>query len=254
MKFDPLAEFWKDNFSLRRHLGTYLSVEPDCLELRLSDAQRSLKDLGETSFTWETSQEFYSETIRDEYLYELSAWHETSSDYIGNTLKLVRDCATELVLDFGGGIGTHTIAAAQLPHVRRVDYVDINPINRAFVAHRSRELCLSNIDIGDTPKDEKYSTILCLDVFEHLFDPIAQLRRIFDILSTDGILICNWYFFKGFDGEFPFHLDDRDLVRSFLLSLQLNFLEEFHPYTITTRCYRPHPQRIINGELHWLDP
>lgn len=254
MAFDPLADFWKDNFSLRHHLETYLSVEPERLEQKLSEAQTSLKELGETAFDWETAQAFYAETVRDAYLYDLSAWHETSSDYIGSTLKLVRDYAKGLVLDFGGGIGTHAIAAARTPSVQRVDYVDINPINQAFVSHRTRSLGLTNVNVGDTPKDDKYSTILCFDVFEHLPDPIAQLRKFFDLLSVNGILIGNWYFFKGFEGEFPFHLDDPQMIRSFFLHLQLNFIEEFHPYLISTRCYRPHPDRIVDGKLQWLEP
>jgi hypothetical protein len=51
-------------------------------------------------------------------------------------------------------------------------------------------------------------------------------------------MIVNWHFFKGFNQEFPFHLDDTKVVETFFNTLQSKFLEVFHPYLITTRCYR----------------
>lgn len=54
------------------------------------------------------------------YLLDLAAWHLSSTDYIGDTLRLVADQARGLVLDFGGGIGTHTIGAALCPAVEQV--------------------------------------------------------------------------------------------------------------------------------------
>ena len=50
--------------------------------------------------------------------------------------------------------------------------------------------------------------------------------------------MLNWYFFKGFNGEYPFHFDAPELVESFFRTLQGRFLEVFHPFLITTRAYR----------------
>ena len=58
------------------------------------------------------------------------------------------------------------------------------------------------------------------------------------MLAPQGKLIINWYFFKGFNQEYPFHIDDTDIVEHFFKTLQHNFLEVFHPYFITSRCYR----------------
>jgi len=254
MTGDPLLQFRRDNFSLRRHLLSHLGVEAEVLEERLRSSQRALQDLGEGSFNWEDPEAFYSQQVREEYLYELSAWHEQSADYIGDTLALVRDFARGAVLDFGGGIGTHTIGAALLPAVERVDFVDLNPLNRAFVAHRVRDLGLARVSVLEAPAQPAYDTILCFDVLEHLADPVAQLRRFFQLLRPGGILICNWYFSRGANNEFPFHLDDPAIIRSFFLHLQLNFIELFHPYLITTRCYRLHPHRDrVDGGCEWLD-
>jgi hypothetical protein len=52
------------------------------------------------------------------------------------------------------------------------------------------------------------------------------------------VALLNWYFFKGFNGEYPFHFDDEVLVNRFFTTLQGRFVEVFHPYLITTRAYR----------------
>ena len=140
MTSNVLQQFRRDNFGLRRHLLSHLKVEPEVLEERLRSSQQNLQELGEVSFNWEDPEGFYSQRVREEYLYELSAWHEQSADYIGDTIALVADFARGTVLDFGGGIGTHSIGAALLPAVERVDFVDLNPLNRAFVAHRVQDL------------------------------------------------------------------------------------------------------------------
>ena len=49
----------------------------------------------------------------------------------------------------------------------------------------------------------------------------------------------NWYFYKGKNGEYPFHFDDPSLIENFFSTLQLNYLEVFHPFLITTRAYKP---------------
>ena len=249
-----LQRFKHDNFGLRRHLLSHLEVEPAGLEDRLCSAQKNLQQLGEHSFNWDDPEVFYSQKVREEYLYELSSWHEQSADYIGDTIALTADFARGAVLDFGGGIGTHSIGAALLPAVERVDFVDLNPLNRAFVAHRGREMGLAHLAVLEAPAQSTYDTILCFDVLEHLSDPVAQLKTFFQWLRPGGCLICNWYFSKGATNEFPFHLDNPAVVRSFFLHLQLNFIEQFHPYLITTRCYHRHPHRDgINGGYRWLD-
>ena len=48
-------------------------------------------------------------------------------------------------------------------------------------------------------------------------------------LTPDGRALLNWYFFKGHDGEYPFHFDDPQLVDRFFRTLQRNKLDVFHP-------------------------
>jgi len=245
--------FQIDQFRLLEHLQSHLGVSWQDLEQHLRASQEELRRLGEREFNWDDPEAFYSSSVQQHHLYELSCWHVDSSDYIGQTLDLVADRACGAVLDFGGGIGTHSIGAALVPGVSRVDYVDLNPVNRAFVAHRIDDLGLEHVRVLSEPALDRYDTILCFDVIEHLADPVAQLRRFFSLLEADGSLVCNWYFSRGSQGEYPFHLDDPAIIRSFLLHLQLNFLEEFHPHLITARSYRPHPEAALDGLPRWRD-
>ncbi|MEY2749324.1 MAG: hypothetical protein RLZZ168_1340, partial [Cyanobacteriota bacterium] len=177
------------------------------------------------------------------HLLELAAWHLGSADYIADTLRLQARFAHGQVLDFGGGIGTHALAAAALPEVEAVWFVDLNPENRRFVSARAERFglqhklrCFRDLEAPELP--QRFDTLVCLDVLEHLPDPAAQLERFAARMGPASIALLNWYFFQGFQGEYPFHVDDPQLVEAFFRTLQGRFLEVFHPYLITTRAYR----------------
>ena len=57
-------------------------------------------------------------------------------------------------------------------------------------------------------------------------------------MTPEAIALLNWYFFKGHNGEYPFHFDEQPLVEAFFRTLQGEFLEVFHPLLITARLYR----------------
>lgn len=155
-------------------------------------------------------------------------------------LRLIADYAQGRVLDFGGGIGTHALGAALCPQVDQVIYYDINAINRDFVQHRSEKMGLDKkiVFALEMPAKDKFDPILCFDVLEHVLDPSQQLLQFYQALNSEGKMIVNWYLFKGFNQEYSFHLDDPKVVEIFFHTLQSHFLEVFHPYLITTRCYR----------------
>jgi 2-polyprenyl-3-methyl-5-hydroxy-6-metoxy-1,4-benzoquinol methylase len=235
-----LDPYWEDSFRLKQHLQDFLAIDADTLEGKLQSGQEEMKELGHKDFDWEKARDFYSDQVGEIYLFELGAWHLSSRDYIGDMLRLITDQARGKVLDFGGGIGTHAIAAALCPQVERVIYCDLNPISIKFVRHRAKEMGLDEkiICCQELSPTETFDTILCFDVLEHLPDPSAQLIKFDDALTPTGKLITNWYFSKGSNGEYPFHLDDPQIIDRFFETLQTHFLEVFHPYFITTRCYR----------------
>ncbi len=241
---ETLAPFWHHGFDLEAHLQQFLHLPPEILRQRLHQAQADLAQLGHRDFDWQQATQFYQDHVGTIYILELAAWHLSSRDYIGDTLRLIDHQARGVVLDFGGGIGTHALGAALCPQVERVVFWDLNPQHRDLVQFRAEKLGLTDrITCPDhAPTEQRFDTILCFDVIEHLPDPAAQLLQFESWLRPQGQLILNWYFFKGFRGEFPFHLEDPVQVERFFRTLQTRFLEVFHPFLITTRCYRRWPE------------
>ena len=243
-----VSSFLKDGFNLKNHLLDFLDINNDELEQRLIKGVDDLAALHPGAFNENNAGDFYEEQVGDAHLIDLASWHLNSSNYIADTLRLQQKFVFGKVLDFGGGIGTHALAASSLPDVEHVCFVDLNPQNRSFVEHRSKELGIENKisvfrDLEST-SDVIFDSLVCLDVLEHLPDPAKQLKIFLEKLSPKGIALMNWYFYKGKNGEYPFHFDDPDLIENFFSTLQLNFLEVFHPFLITTRAYKPKPKKF----------
>lgn len=235
--------FLEDGFDLVNQLAAYLQTSPAELRARLPHSTEELAALHPGAFDPEQAGRFYEDTVGTGHLLELAAWHLGSAGYIADTLRLQQQFARGLVLDFGGGIGSHALAAAAIPAVEAVWYVDLNPHNRAFVKQRAASLGVAERlhccrDLEDPALPERFDTVVCLDVLEHLEDPAGQLERFAARMSPEATALLNWYFFKGFQGEYPFHFDSPVLVERFFRTLQSLFLEVFHPYLITTRAYR----------------
>ncbi len=245
MQFNDVdvSEFLRTGFHLKAHLARYLQLTAEEVESRLTSGAVDLATFHPGSFDPKDATGFYEEKVGARHLFDLASWHLGSSDYIADTLRLQQQFARGQVLDFGGGIGTHALASAALPDVDHVWFVDLNPINRNFVTQRADALGLGDSisvyrDLESTGQVE-FDTLICLDVLEHLADPSAQLTSFHKRMSEKAIALMNWYFFKGYQGEYPFHFDDPDLVENFFRTLQSNFIEVFHPFLITTRAYRP---------------
>ena len=121
-------------------------------------------------------------------------------------------------------------------------FVDINKTNRNFVEYRAKELGVEKkFTFCETIKDtqiSKFDTVVCFDVLEHLADPASQIEVFNRMMDSKSIALFNWYFYKGEKNEFPFHIDDIQVVESFFKTLQSMFLEVFHPILITTRAYK----------------
>ncbi len=219
----------------------FLSIKKGDLDGFLSNAKMNLANAHPGEVLTDVS-DFYTDIVGDRHVADLAAWHITSKDYIADTLKLQQRFSRDLVLDFGGGIGTHALANAMSAKVEHVFFVDINETNRNFVEYRAKELGVEKkLTFCETIKDtqmSKFDTIVCLDVLEHLADPASQIEIFNEIMDSNSIALLNWYFYKGEENEYPFHIDDAKVVENFFKKLQLLFLEVFHPNLITTRAYK----------------
>jgi len=236
-----LKEFLDDAFNLKSHLIEFLSIAESDLEEFLANAKMNLASLHPGDALGELS-DFYEDIVGDRHLADLAAWHISSKDYIADTLKLQQRFSRDLVLDFGGGIGTHALANAMSSKVEHVFFVDINQTNRIFVEYRAKKLGVENkLTFCKTIQEteiSKFDSIVCLDVLEHLPDPASQLDIFYKIMDSKSIALFNWYFYKGENNEYPFHIDDNEIIEGFFKKLQLNFTEVFHPILITTRAYK----------------
>ena len=236
-----LKEFLDNAFNLKSHLMDYLSIKESDLDEFLTNAKMNLANSHPGDALSDVT-DFYSEIVEDRHIADLAAWHITSKDYIADTLKLQQIFSKDLVLDFGGGIGTHALANAMSSKVKHVFFVDINQTNRNFVEYRAKKLGVEKkLSFCKTIKDtqiSKFDTIICLDVLEHLADPASQIESFNEIMDSNSIALFNWYFYKGEKNEYPFHVDDNNIIESFFKTLQSTFLEVFHPILITTRAYK----------------
>ena len=236
-----LKEFIDDAFDLKSHLMEFLSIEEGDLDMFLENAKMDLANLHPGS-NLNDAEDFYKEIVGDKHLADLAAWHISSKVYIADTLKLQQRFSRNLVLDFGGGIGTHALANAMSNRVEHVFFVDINQTNRDFVEYRAKKLGVGNkltfCETIQETKISKFDTIICLDVLEHLSDPAFQLDSFHEIMGPNSIGLFNWYFYKGDNNEYPFHIDDVHIVEKFFKTLQSKFVEVFHPILITTRSYK----------------
>jgi len=236
-----LKDFFRDAFELKSHLIEFLPINEENFNNFLNNAKIELANIHPGDNSVENSS-FYEDIVGDKHLADLSAWHLTSKEYIGSTLKLQQNFSKNLVLDFGGGIGTHALANAMSENVEHVFFVDLNETNREFVKFRAKKLGVEQkISFYKSIEDtnvKKFDSIVCLDVLEHLEDPASQLDEFYEIIKENSVSIFNWYFYKGDNNEYPFHLDDARQVSKFFETLQNKFMEIFHPMLITTRVYK----------------
>ena len=236
-----LKKFLDDAFDLKSHLMEFLSLKEKDLNEFLENAKMDLANLHPGNNVSKT-KDFYQDIVGDKHLADLAAWHLSSKVYIADTLKLQQRFSRNLVLDFGGGIGTHALANAMSSEVEHVFFVDINKTNRNFVEYRSKKLGVQKkISFFKTVQQteiSKFDTIVCLDVLEHLGNPASQLDIFYKIMDSNSIGLFNWYFYKGEKNEYPFHIDDEAIVKNFFKTLQSKFIEVFHPILITTRSYK----------------
>ena len=154
---------WQYLFKFKQHLQDFLNSNLETIEQKLALDQQFLKEIVHRDLDSEKASEFSRDRVGPAYLFDLGYWHMSNQDYIKGTLTLISDRAVDRVLDCGGGIGTHAIAAALCPQVEQVVYCDVNPIHCNFVQSRAAKLGLSDkisccLEVSPT---EVFDAIIC---------------------------------------------------------------------------------------------
>ena len=134
-----LKEFLDNAFFLKSHLMEFLSIEDTNLYNFLTNAKMNLANLHPEVLL--AMHQIFMKKLLDKHLADLAAWHISSKDYIADN-KAKQRFSRDMVLDFGGGIGTHALANAMSSKVEHVFFVDINQCNRDFVEFRAKKLGL----------------------------------------------------------------------------------------------------------------
>jgi len=99
-----------------------------------------------------------------------------------------------IVLDYGCGPGSYTIAAAEaVGKTGKIYAADIHPLAIEEVKKRAEKRGLSNIETILTEcntklEDNTVDVVLLLDIFHHLSDPVNILRELYRVLKGNGWL------------------------------------------------------------------
>lgn len=141
------------------------------------------------------------------YLYDLAQFH-LAYKHIRFMLDIV-ELSDGRILDYGAGIGDLVLELARRQH--DVTYLDVDGRTKAFARWRAERDWLpvtfaSDLDEVDGPFD----TIISLDVFEHLAEPLPVVDGLIEKLAPGGRMIVTAYF--GATKSHPMHFDhDIDL-------------------------------------------
>ena len=132
------------------------------------------------------------------FLSELVRWNIERYDVTKRIVKFAMDYNIKNAFDFGYGIGTDLIELNK--NGVEYDGYEINDKCIRFFKWRQKK---HNIDISEVaPK--LYDLVICLDVLEHIEDPIGKLYK---LASTAKYMAVN--FAENYDNN-PFHLKENE--------------------------------------------
>ena len=141
------------------------------------------------------------------YLYDLAQFH-LAYKHIRFMLDIV-ELSDGRVLDYGAGIGDLVLELARRQH--DVTYLDVDGRTKAFARWRAERDWLPVTFASDLDEVEgAFDTIISLDVFEHLAEPLPVVDGLVEKLAPGGRMIVTAYF--GATKSHPMHFDhDIDL-------------------------------------------
>jgi SAM-dependent methyltransferase len=151
---------------------------------------------------------FYRETTS--YVFDLAAdnCRERRRVFWAVVLERLRRVGGKDVLAYGDGIGTDSIDLARLGY--KVTYFDLPGVTSEFARFRfSREGLADSITFVDQPgklSAAAFDVILCVEVLEHLPDPVGAMRHFYSLLHENGVVLLTESF-ESIGPEYPSHLE-----------------------------------------------
>jgi len=124
-------------------------------------------------------------------MYCLSKWNlEENYQVIINYITSICNKKNGKILDFAGGIGDLSISLKE--NNLDVDFLELQSRTLDFAKWRFKKRDF-NLNIYNSLDEtfSKYDIIICLDVLETLVNPQEYLKKFYDFLKPDGLLILS---------------------------------------------------------------
>ncbi len=185
----PIYHFFDIKISeeIIRDLEEYFNLPRKKVKYFLKNGHKLSADLWKC-FNPKTEKEisdFYK--LNPFYVFDLLYWQGTSmqKEFRQNILKLAKGN----VLDYGAGAGDMSVALFKSGF--SIDYADLPSKTSDFAKwwFNKHNCKIKIIDLEKEQISQKYDTVLCLDVIEHIVKPDELLKKFSNYLNKDGVLI-----------------------------------------------------------------
>lgn len=198
-----LRNYLKDFQKVSKELVCkYLDITIDEYEKRLKDTTKKAVD------DWNKlgMEKFYKDT--KVYLYGLTSY--SNYDRLENIIFPLSKFKKVKLLDFGGGIASISVP---LSEIHEVYYYDIPSETQDFARYLVRTLG-KNVTFLEKENlwKEDYSIIVCVDVLEHLKNPMKYVKLFTRKLKRGHFFLTTGFNFS-INKETPMHLPENEKYR-----------------------------------------
>lgn len=119
-------------------------------------------------------------------------------------LKMCRKYIQGNVLEVGSGLGVNTILISKLPGVSSVTALEPDPeLFFESIKKKLDKVNFLNLRIQELKTDNKFDTIIYIDVLEHIAEDKQEVNRALKLLKNNGKIIilspAHQYLFSNFD-------------------------------------------------------
>lgn len=128
----------------------------------------------------------------------------TSIHRRGNLIPFLKQQKNKKCLDYGCGVGSHSIVLAELGN--DITILDVKGKALDFVCKRlkRRNIKFDFLDEQSELPKNKYDVVICIETLEHVFNPASVLRKIYLSLKKGGLFYLRYSKkIKNSSGHFP---------------------------------------------------